>query len=149
MEKEKEDNQAILPIKGAHPSFEEFDEAGNKFIDFLEDKGVSALFYGYAWENDESHIRHISYDMSHDKIQDKGATVGNHTDADELLRDTDYHRREWTAILYEAFSDTDYTDDRMYRIDVPDRTIKSLHSLYVTEPRLVDEDHGDVIWNAY
>lgn len=149
MTKTKTEWQDSLNIKQAHPSYDEFGEDGNKFIDFLASKDVSALYYGYAWENDESHIRHISYNMSHDKTQDKAAATGNHTDADDLLAGSDYANREWTATLYEAFSDTSHCENNMYRLDVASRTIKELYPLYVTEPRLVDEDHGDVIWNAY
>ena len=151
MTKTKTEWQDSLNIKQAHPSYDEFGEDGNKFIDFLASKDVSSLYYGYAWEHDESHIRHCSYDLTTDRKQGppEQSATGTHHDANDLLAGSDYANREWTAILYEAFSDSQHCEDNMYRLDVPSRTIKELYPLYVTEPRLVDEAGGEVHWNAY
>jgi len=143
--------QLDLNIKNVHPSYEKFSDKGNRFIDRLQELGIARFYFGYAWENDESHCRHISYDLVGDKITPISEHYGNpgkHADERQITDGTEWSTQDWTQIIYEAFED-EASDDHMYVIDVQNRTVRSMYALYVTEPRLIDESNNEVTWNAY
>ena len=143
---DKKGTQETLPMEGVHESYENYNEEANRFIDHLRDKNVSYFYWGFAWENDESHCRHVSYDMVGDTPT--GYDQGTRNDINELLVDTEWTRKEWTCVLYDTFPH-EAEADHMYCIDVARRKLTQRHPLYITEPRLVDGDGDEVTWNAY
>tara|TARA_B100000459_G_C8455263_1_gene147596 strand:+ start:69 stop:521 length:453 start_codon:yes stop_codon:yes gene_type:complete len=142
----KKGTQETLPIKGIHESYDTYNEEANRFMDMLQEKNVTYFYWGFAWENDESHCRHVSYDLVGDT--QTGYDQGARHDSEEILRGTEWERKEWSCVLYDSFPN-EADDDNMYCIDVTRRKLAPRHPLYITEPKLVDQHGDEVTWNAY
>jgi hypothetical protein len=142
----KEEWQDTLPMEGGtHPSFENYSEEANRFIDHLKARNVARFYFGFAWENDESHCRHVSYD-THPVGDDIGQ--GSCYDLESLIDNTEWAGKDWTPIIYDLFEEQ-ACDDALYCLHVAKREMKHQHALYVTEPKLIDEDGEEMSWNAY
>jgi hypothetical protein len=124
---------------GTHPSWEKYSKELNEFMDNLKSSGVKTFTFGFAWEHDESHCRHVHVEM------DNGEEIypGN-SGFPAFMGNWDYDQK-----MYDLFDSALCSDwDKMHRVRVNKRIVDSGEELYITEPRLIDNDGGEPAWNV-
>jgi hypothetical protein len=60
MSTETVEYQEHINLKGVHPSYDKYSSWINEFFDWLKERNVHTFEFGFAWESDESHLRHLS-----------------------------------------------------------------------------------------
>jgi hypothetical protein len=52
--------QSEIDVEGLHESWQTYPGHVNRFMDLLRDAGIHTFRFGFAWQNDESSLRHMS-----------------------------------------------------------------------------------------
>jgi len=130
--------QTTFPVDGLKNEKQEANsESLEKFIDKLAEYNFTEITLGFATECDECRLRHIHASIKIDNsIQD-----GLCPNCREWPSEFEIDENE----LYEILSCVEV--ERLNTIHVGRREIISGGYLYISEPRLVDGDGAELLWN--